>query len=340
MMNEVRADSAKSAIYNYEQAQNVSLEASASFLRRFNNGGRGSPCPTHVRVHDLQSLKGIRDAKGELSSYQEFHNSMKPEVYPPYRSNAGFVVSSKGVSLYGKDGVVAKQNLEPQNCRLDVYSASSWPFLDIQGNFWLEETWKKSPKFEIYDNFDRKYPQPDPSKTVAHIKEAASVMQYAADNYYHFVMEVMPRILLLRGILEAHPEMKLIVPKDTSSNQFITAYLSLFDWIPSSRILPYKTNGPPGERVKVDELFWAEWPKVESETAVTTHCLAPAQNLRETRDALRDAFGFSADPNNASAVAYEKVEPVKDPMVLYLARTGASMRRLEGEEVEPPIPNH
>ena len=56
-------------------------------------------------------------------------------------------------------------------------------------------------------------------------------MQFAASSYYHFVMEVVPRVLMLRPVLEKQPEMRLIVPKDTSSNKFITAYLALFEVI-------------------------------------------------------------------------------------------------------------
>ena len=56
----------------------------------------------------------------------------------------------------------------------------------------LQQSEGGPPEHELYDHYDRKFPPPEPNKKVKRIPAAASVMQFAATNYYHFIMEVLP----------------------------------------------------------------------------------------------------------------------------------------------------
>jgi len=195
-------------------------------------------------------------------------------------------------------------SLYHDKCQFNLYGSSSWPFLLLHGELWIEEVWKGIPRqFLLYDHFHGRYPRPDPSSVPKRLASAASVVSYAASNYYHFLMETIPRILMLRATLEDTPEMKLIVPKDISKNKFIGQFLRLFPWLDAKRVIHWDMNGTPGERVIIDKLSWADWPQVKSSSGLTTHLLTPSMHLRTAQKELRAAMGLvRSKPSQHSVV--------------------------------------
>ena len=51
--------------------------------------------------------------------------------------------------------------------------------------------------------------------------------QFAAKSFYHFVMEVLPRLLLLRPMLLEDKTLKILAPADGSKNKFMINFLKM-----------------------------------------------------------------------------------------------------------------
>lgn len=85
--------------------------------------------------------------------------------------------------------------------------------------------------------FDRLEPIPSPSESHLFVKDVPiliSVIQHHSNRYYHFVVEILPRIIAIRKYLNIYPTAKLLIWE----NQPILRYLD-FLGIPRNRIEPF-----------------------------------------------------------------------------------------------------
>lgn len=82
--------------------------------------------------------------------------------------------------------------------------------------------------------FDRLEPIPSPSESHLFVKDVPvliSVIQQHSNRYYHFVVEILPRIIAIREYLDVYPTSKLLI----WDNQYILEYLE-FLGIPRNRV--------------------------------------------------------------------------------------------------------
>ena len=83
------------------------------------------------------------------------------------------------------------------------------------------------PTYQWHNAFHGQFGQlPFPGKVAKH-KKVASLLQFAGASFYHLVMEVLPRLLLLRPRLAADPTLKVLVCKDSKSNGFASQFYQL-----------------------------------------------------------------------------------------------------------------
>eukprot|EP00658_Telonema_sp_P-2_P084209 TRINITY_DN9288_c0_g1_i1.p1 TRINITY_DN9288_c0_g1~~TRINITY_DN9288_c0_g1_i1.p1 ORF type:complete len:360 (-),score=72.65 TRINITY_DN9288_c0_g1_i1:869-1948(-) len=194
MLAETNTTNAEQAAVHFAEAQDASRDGIAGFMRAFGNQGKGALCPRSTELHPVENLPDLLESTPAGAGAEQYH---------VWEAQPGFVLTARNVSLYGQSAVVAHRSTA--ECTLHVYGSSTWPYLGLHGEFWLEEIWKHSKQFELFDNFLQKFPPPDPSKPVKKLAKAALLVQFASTNYYHFVMEVLPRLMLLQPVLEVSP---------------------------------------------------------------------------------------------------------------------------------------
>ena len=148
---------------------------------------------------------------------------------------------------------------------------------------------------------------------VKRIAKAVSIIQYAGASYYHYLLEAMGRLILLSRILQDDDSIMLIMPRDVTSNHFVSNLLNQLPFkIPKERIVEYDVYGPNDVRLVVDELYYANWGKVGADFPV--HCLPPRSVIRRVRNAFV--------PNS----------PTTRKTVIYTTRTADKMRKVTEEE--------
>ena len=264
-----------------------------------------------------------------------------------------FVARFRNVALEGDDGLVSKapRKGKARACRLYLPSAGN--YADLRKNVQMKAVWQLPPGLGVpeqhapWDDFNKgSYPNHGARLTRLNpgagmrpmygpargpppaLAAAASVVSYACASYYHFVMEGLGRLLMLRPHLEARPELRLVVPEDRSRAQFITQFLALlgapFD--DAARRVAYDAEGGPNDaRLRVKELLVADWPRVRQlghrdVPPDAMHAVMPRSGLRMVRDFFRARV---ADADGAG-------EDAARPLVLWASREGAEMRQLDG----------
>ena len=199
--------------------------------------------------------------------------------------------------LAGDDGVV----FTIHDGFLTVY-ADDTPWVPLHGNFWLaQEIWRPpgAPETPYDHSGERKWLPPPRGLPVVERKfdRAATALTFAGTNYYHFVAEVLPRVVLLRQ------ETPILVPK-------VAPRLFELLRLATDAELVTVDNGPPGPRIFVTEL------KLVAFERVGTHALTPAPMLRRTRDHVLKQV--------------ERHER-EDRLVLYVSRRTARTRRFAND---------
>ena len=173
------------------------------------------------------------------------------------------------------------------------------------------------PTYQWHNAFHGQFGQlPFPGKVAKH-KKVASLLQFAGASFYHLVMEVLPRLVLLRTEIQADDDLKILVCKDTSKSKFATSFFNLFfgDTY-AARFIEYDCSGPNNVRVRAKTLLYPSWDRVVAHDHVA-HSLAPPTLLKELRAIVRAKL----DIHGGGLL----------PAVVYCTRKGQSMRELEGE---------
>lgn len=180
----------------------------------------------------------------------------------------------------------------------------------------------KGPTYQWHNAFHGKFGTlPFPGSVVKY-KKVASLLQFAGASFYHLVMEVLPRLVLLKRKIEEDPELKILVCKDTSKSQFATSFFKLFFSSDAqqdvlTRFEEYDCSGPNNVRVRAKTLLYPAWDRVVAHDHVA-HSLAPPTLLKELRANVR-----------ARVSAQHQQTATKT--VVYCTRKGQSMRELVGE---------
>jgi len=149
--------------------------------------------------------------------------------------------------MWGGDGLVSQfipVDESKSICRLYVSTARA--YINLPRNLQMQQSaWGMPPEGQWHDyskgsaTYFGQWPyhglQPphgNPAASVlAHFDRAASVVQYAAVSYYHWVLETLGRLIVLldSGMFAATAEAAtiLLLPKDISSNEFVQQYLDI-----------------------------------------------------------------------------------------------------------------
>lgn len=286
---------------------------------------------------------------------------------------SAYVASFEGAAgLYGGEGVVAAVResavsgaglgarmaptaeghaVAAAACPLLIFGGASWPFQALHKAFWLsQETWRADAAVKLFDHtakggsgsrpatWMRQGPQPARST----YPRLASLVSYASTDFYHFVLEGLPRLALLLPVLLADPTLPLAVPttrtKLAGGQGFVAQLLQLAlpaDFEPA-RLVPYADEGDaPGERLRAStQLIWADWPSADVTAdgflfgradgrtdGRPTHCLTPAPVLRAAAAMVARAW-------EAKHPEAHEAESEARPALIVAVRRDVSMRNL------------
>lgn len=177
---------------------------------------------------------------------------------------------------------------------------------------------------------------PQPTRRI--VPKLATIVGYASSEFYHFVLEALPRLALLMPALLADRQMQLAVPttraKLIAREGFVAELLALVlpNHVYRTRLLAYahEHEGAPGERIVASSrLLWADWPSFAHADGAPTHCLTPAYALEAAAAMVDEAWGAAVA--NGTAISHRRL-PAARPLVVYAARRDVSMRRLVAED--------
>jgi hypothetical protein len=196
------------------------------------------------------------------------------------------------------------------------------------------------------------------------VRKLASIVGFASKEFFHFVLEALPRLALLLPRLRAEPALHLAVPLTSEQLKasgpprgFAMQLLRLLlppEMFRRGRVIPYADEGVlPGERLVASEsLVLAEWASASSADGSPTHCLTPRHALLVARDALNkaldeaggeaagEAAGRAAGEAAGEGAGEAKGEGSGDalvsarPAIVYAARRNVTMRNLVAADEE------
>eukprot|EP00035_Acanthoeca_spectabilis_P008519 m.155128 g.155128 ORF g.155128 m.155128 type:complete len:783 (+) comp14396_c0_seq2:174-2522(+) len=254
-----------------------------------------------------------------------------------YVERRTFVAALDSVEISGKDAVV----LAPRKTKpCAVYTDTSFPYIDLALNLELIRLWadESPPGWHNpggYPGVRAKIPPP------AKFTEVASIVSFAGLSFYHFLLEGLPRLLLLRPLLAADPALKVLSCRDTTANKFPTQYLGLIPGLDGAsladRFVEYECRGRGGVRARAKRLHYPSWDPVEANHP--SHCLPPHSLLRELRAVLTSAVGPPSAGGVAAsaggvaapaATASTDAAPLRRTVV-FVSREGLRMRQLAEE---------
>jgi tetratricopeptide (TPR) repeat protein len=336
MQSELDSAKYEEAEVHFQHAQETALSAAQTF-QSFMAGqkrrlpGRKKACPRKTRLHSVGTVATTSKKLDFVRSKIEM-TVEEPDVHFPasdavYRTQYDsdtirdvYLNELRDATLSGPDGVISKI----VKCKLHVFATSEFPVVAMHANLWLAEDWKSNESFGIYDHsLERKYSPPNPSQRNTLVEEAATLISFSSIVFYHWMMNVVPRLVALLPTLSTKPNMKLIVPsKVHRKNHFIFKSLTMllpesFDL--TSRLVKYDTSEAPGVRMQVGKLLWVDWPVVNKKGGKKTHCLSsPAAMLAAQQQFFTTTY------------EHHLPEP-PERRLLYVGRNGTSTRRLENE---------
>ena len=191
-------------------------------------------------------------------------------------------------------------------CDCVVYEPSQSPRVNLGMNLPIVDVFGAHPVLDQSGKPDVLTP---PKQLSGKLKEAALAAQFAGSSFYHFVIEVLPRVLMVLqdSSLEKVP---IIVPMDTSKNHFVERYLRIIAKKYNIKDFVSKFKMHQGE-VHVEKLHVPTWYRDDMVTRTT----APRSALLNLRQAL-----------------VENVKNIPQNKVIYLSRKDTSMRQLVDDE--------
>ena len=149
----------------------------------------------------------------------------------------------------------------------------------------------------------------NPPRRPKEIAEAILVSQFAGSSFYHFVIEVIPRIVLAIKSYPVDEKVPILIPSDTSKNSFIKKFLSL---IPKSQLNQNRLLTHDAD-YKVGKLYVPTWLRPDVTGFPESKSAPPSSLLRATRDILT-------------------IYDTEQDYVIFLGRKDTSMRKLENSE--------
>eukprot|EP01061_Rhynchopus_euleeides_P023245 TRINITY_DN37906_c0_g1_i1.p1 TRINITY_DN37906_c0_g1~~TRINITY_DN37906_c0_g1_i1.p1 ORF type:complete len:697 (+),score=290.36 TRINITY_DN37906_c0_g1_i1:148-2091(+) len=187
-----------------------------------------------------------------------------------------------------------------KGCDCLVYAPSQMPRVNLAMNLPSVDVYGDNPVLDQSGRPDVVIP-PKPLGTK--LRRAVSTAQFAGASFYHFVVEVLPRVV---AALE-DPNLQdtvIIIPQDSSKNRFIEKFLKLVT--PKGRKMA-KTYREHAAEVQVESLFVPTWRRDDMVTRTTP----PRSALVHLREVLSKGS-----------------TPERDT-VIYLSRKDTKMRKLK-----------
>ena len=273
-------------------------------------------CPKTYTIHSTASLaekfyateaaKGL-DA-GVSASYSDH-----------FQDSRTYVANVRNARISGPSGTITTVS----ECSLHYYSTSSWPHVPVHGDLWLSEVWKTNESMSFYDHsLEFKYPPPAPPfRDPPRIHSAATVIDFATTNFFHFLTVTYPRLVYLLPYLDEDPEMALIVPQAFKghSNRYQGKIVkTLLPQLDHSRFEYYDTSDKPGTRFSVGTLLWVDNDRVVARNGLPTHCLT-SRNLLLGARIVAEALAKNSGPEKGSSTS---------SFLCYAVRRDTSMRKL------------
>merc|ERR1711871_609830 len=169
-------------------------------------------------------------------------------------------------------------------------------------------------------------PPTPPFRGPKRITLAASIIDFASDNFYHFMQSSFPRLVHLMPLLEEEEGIKLIVPrkmkKKTSFHR--QAFELVAQQVSASRLIFYDTDDEPGARFFVQRLFWADSERIRGmgDSTGPTHCLTSGFLLRQAHRAVHNRLVKDGMDGEKERLQW---------VLIYAMRKKLSMRNFDAE---------
>ena len=146
-----------------------------------------------------------------------------------------------------------------------------------------------------------------------HLPQAGFIGQMAGENYFHFLTECLPRLLILRETLPSvtFDQLPIIVP---GGKAFVVQYLILLGIKPSLILRHNETT-----RIHVKELHTVDWRATDRRPDLQFY--APRVGLQMVRRALRSRL----TPTAISELSRRR------PAIVYISRNDTSHRHVTNE---------
>lgn len=201
-----------------------------------------------------------------------------------YRDGNAFVARFSNVAIAGDDGFI----LDEQGCWMFLPSSARWS--SGPANVQMLEVWRgpTSPQpsgapHAWHDHNRGRLTNTGRTGAVRRVNKLASVVQFASVSFFHFVTEVIGRLLILRsaGIFD-DPEMKLLAPQIAGKNNFPAQVMDLLakDLIDADRVIWWNAiSGPADVRLRVKTLNFADWLSPAELGEDGSHCATPRSVL-------------------------------------------------------------
>eukprot|EP00039_Didymoeca_costata_P025499 m.13612 g.13612 ORF g.13612 m.13612 type:complete len:629 (+) comp4885_c0_seq1:136-2022(+) len=279
-----------------------------------------------------------KEAGKEITNEKQFQNEefkqnieiidengeTKQQELTYFEENSG-VYSLSNVQLSGPEGIILQENKDECKIVLDR------PFVNLCDNIRMYALWMEGPLAQqYYDPFNG---VPVRAPKINSYEKIASVLQFASSTFYHFIMEVLPRLLLLVPQFETDETLKVLICKDKKENGFQTQLLEIVSKsLPTVNLLKrlvyydcggMKTSqkgvesGQNTVRAKVKELILPFWSEIQTNGHVS-HSLPPPILLQQLRETLIQSLNLET-PQRIN--------------IIYTTRAGQTMRQLEEEEM-------
>ena len=218
-----------------------------------------------------------------------------------FRDGRVFLAHFHNVALSGDDGIIVEQG----SGRCSIYIASALNQESLHSNVQMAALWNPGWRgaLSFHDSSHGRLPNHgSTTKSVRKITKAVSLIQFAASAYYHFLIEVMGRLIIARDFLRSDPEVHLIIPKDNKrGGGFITRLLELFpDKFDPLRVINYNVHGGPNVRVHIDHLISPAWEPVEAlfwDGASSNNSNVP-DNITDSVSSSHATFPHQASPSS------------------------------------------
>lgn len=248
-----------------------------------------------------------------------------------YEENAAGLVKLRNVEVAGRDGVPIALR-ENQRCK--VFLDSAGDYIDLPANLPMLRLWEHDGMSGGPPPWHAPLPRGIQLPPPAGFATVSSIVTFAGRSFYHFVFDVLPRLLLLMPALRRDTHMKILACSDGSKASFATQF---FDLIrdPSGggsildRVSPYACHGFVGTRAQAKVLIRPTWNPVKANHL--EHCLAPPSLLGQLRAMLIGAVKADTAPPRAVVLAS------RENVTMRRLADGATLTEAIERVVRPPF---